>query len=92
MRYVPPLTNLHRTILERARKVDAPPRSECVPMIFYAEELEERIPSWKTQGLSRKSLSPYAPELNLIKILGRRITYYQLPFSAYQCLNALIEA
>src|SRR5437667_1700649 len=50
------------------------------------------MPSWKKQGLIIKYLPPYAPELNLIEILWRRIKYTWLPFSAYACLNALIEA
>ena len=37
-------------------------------------------------------LTPYPPELNLIEILWRRIKYAWLPFSAYECLNALSEA
>jgi len=57
-----------------------------------SEEFEDHIPSWKKQGLIIKYLSPYSPELNLIEILWRRIKYTWLPFSAYECLNALSEA
>jgi len=32
------------------------------------------------------------PEWNLIEILWRRIKYTWLPFSAYECLNALSKA
>jgi hypothetical protein len=53
---------------------------------------EDRMPDWKKHGLIMKSLSPYSPAWNLIAILGRRITYTWLPFSASACLNALIEA
>ena len=60
--------------------------------IHRSEEFEERIPYWKKQGLIIKYLPPYSPELNLIEILWRRIKYTWLPFSAYACLNALIEA
>jgi transposase len=60
--------------------------------IHTSEEFEDRIPSWKKQGLVIKYLSPYSPELNLIEILWRRIKYTWLPFSAYECLNALSEA
>jgi hypothetical protein len=60
--------------------------------IHTSDEFAERLPSWKKRGLSIKYLSPYSPELNLIEILWRRIKYTWLPFSAYACLNALIEA
>ena len=60
--------------------------------IHTSEEFEDRIAGWKKQGLLIKYLPAYSPELNLIEILWRRIKYSWLPFSAYQCLNALIEA
>ena len=60
--------------------------------IHRSEEFEDRIPYWKKHGLVVKYLSAYSPELNLIEILWRRIKYSWLPFSAYECLNALIEA
>ena len=60
--------------------------------IHRSEEFEDRIPSWKKRGLLIKYLSPYSPELNLIEILWRRIKYTWLPFSAYECLNALSGA
>jgi len=39
-----------------------------------------------------KSLPSYAPELNLIEILGRVMQYYWLPFSAYASFQRLSEA
>jgi len=60
--------------------------------IHTSEEFEERLPFWKKQGLTLKYLPQYSPELHLIEILWRHIKYRWLPFSAYQCLNALIEA
>lgn len=60
--------------------------------IHRSEEFEDRIPYWKKQGLIIKYLPTYSPELHLIEILWRRIKYDWLPFSAYQCLNAMIEA
>jgi transposase len=60
--------------------------------IHPSDEFAERLPDWKKQGLVIKYLSPYSPALNLIEILWRRIKYPWLPFSAYECLNALNEA
>jgi transposase len=60
--------------------------------IHRSEEFEDRVPDWKKHGLIIKYLPPYAPELNLIEILWRRIKYDWLPFSAYACLKAMIEA
>ena len=60
--------------------------------IHRSEAFEDRVPYWKQHGLIIKYLPPYSPELNLIEILWRRIKYDWLPFSAYACLNAMIEA
>lgn len=60
--------------------------------IHTSDEFADRIPYWKKKGLIIKYLPPYAPELNLIEILWRRIKYTWLPFSAYECLNALSKA
>jgi transposase len=60
--------------------------------VHTSEEFEERLPQWKKKGLIIKYLSAYSPELNLIEILWRNIKYVWLPFSAYQCLNALRDA
>jgi len=60
--------------------------------IHTREAFEDKLPSWKKQGWVSKYLPPYSPELNLIEILWRRIKYTWLPFSAYECLNALSEA
>jgi len=60
--------------------------------IHTSDEFEDRLPYWKKKGLIIKYLPPYAPELNLIEILWRRIKYTWLPFSAYECLNALRAA
>ena len=60
--------------------------------IHRSEEFEDHIAQWKKKGLRIKYLIPYAPELNLIEILWRHIKYLWLPFSAYQCMEALREA
>jgi len=60
--------------------------------LHTSEECEDTLPDWHKQGLIITYLPPYAPELNLIEILWRRITDTWLPFSAYACLNALSEA
>jgi transposase len=60
--------------------------------IQTSDDFADRLPYGKRQGLIVKYLSPYSPALNLIEILWRRIKYTWWPFSAYECLNALIEA
>src|SRR3989442_8521854 len=60
--------------------------------IHRSEEFEEYLAQWKKKRLRIKYLIPYAPELNLIKILWRPIKYLWLPFSSYQCMEALREA
>ena len=60
--------------------------------VHTSEEFEECLPQWKKKRLIIKYLSAYSPELNLIEILWRNIKYSWLPFSAYQCLNALRDA
>jgi len=60
--------------------------------IHTREACEDRLPYWKKQGFISKYLPTYSPEFNLIEILWRRIKYDWLPFSAYSCLNAMIEA
>jgi transposase len=60
--------------------------------IHTREEFAAHIPRWKNKGLHIKYLSDYSPELHLIEILWRTIKYHWLPFSAYHCLNSLIEA
>ena len=60
--------------------------------IHRSDEFEECLPEWEAKELHIKYLPAYSPELNLIEILWRRIKYDWLPFSAYQCLNAMTEA
>ncbi len=60
-------------------------------VIACFDELSKTLKK-KKQGLIIKYFTTYSPELNLIEILWRNIKYAWLPFSAYQCLNALREA
>jgi transposase len=60
--------------------------------VHTSEAFEECLPQWKKKGWIIKYLTPYSPELNLIEILWRNIKYAWLPFSAYQCINALRDA
>lgn len=47
--------------------------------------------SWKSRGLLVKRISAYCQELNLIRILWRKIKYDWLPFDAYKTLEGLVE-
>jgi transposase len=49
-----------------------------------SEEFEEKIKVWRKQNLVIIFNAPYAPELNLIEIVWRKIKYEWMPFSAYQ--------
>lgn len=60
--------------------------------VHTSEAFEECLPQWKKKGLIIKYFTPYSPELNLREILWRNIKYAWLPFSAYQCINALRDA
>jgi len=50
-----------------------------------------KIEEWKEQDVLIFFLPPYSPELNLIKILWRRIKYQWIPFDAYLCFQNLKE-
>lgn len=49
-----------------------------------SEAFKAKIKAWRKQGLVIIFNAPYAPELNLIEILWRKIKYEWMPFSAYQ--------
>ena len=49
-----------------------------------SEEFAEKIKAWRKQNLVIIFNAPYAPELNLIEILWRKIKYEWMPFSAYR--------
>ncbi len=54
-----------------------------------SEIFKEKIKAWRKQGLVIIFNAPYAPELNLIEILWRKIKYEWMPFSAYQSFDDL---
>ncbi len=54
-----------------------------------SEAFQEKIKAWRKQGLVVFFNAPYAPELNLIEILWRKIKYEWMPFSAYQSFGDL---
>jgi transposase len=56
-----------------------------------SEAFKACLPAWEKAGLFLYYLSPYCPELNLIKILWRFIKYRWLPFTAYQSYASLKE-
>ena len=49
-----------------------------------SEAFAEKIKAWRKQNLVIIFNAPYAPELNLIEIVWRKIKYEWMPFSAYQ--------
>ena len=53
------------------------------------EAFAEKIKAWRKQNLVIIFNAPYAPELNLIEIVWRKIKYEWMPFSAYQSFAAL---
>ena len=60
--------------------------------VHRSQEFIEHIAQWVPRGLIIKYLPAYAPELNLIEILWRCMTYYWVPFSAYASFSCLYEA
>ncbi len=59
--------------------------------IHTSAEFTENIEKWANKGLVIVKIPPYSPELNLIKILWRKIKYEWMPFSAYQSFPNLQE-
>lgn len=57
-----------------------------------SDAFEERLEQWEAKGLFVSRLPAYSPELNLIEILWRFITYFWLPVSAYASFDALVQA
>jgi transposase len=60
--------------------------------IHRSEKVEASREQWKSRGVSLYYLPKYAPELNLIEILWRFITYHWLPLSAYLSFQCLVNA
>jgi transposase len=57
--------------------------------IHTREDCEEERDRWQQGGLYVKVLPPYCPDLNLIDLLWRQITYDWLPLEAYQNFKTL---
>ena len=54
--------------------------------------LTARMKAWEEAGRYLLFLPPYCPELNLIKILWRKLKYEGLPLSAYDSFKQLSKA
>jgi transposase len=52
--------------------------------VHRSAEFQANIARWEKQNLVVIYNAPYAPELNLIEILWKKIKYEWMPFSAYQ--------
>ncbi len=60
--------------------------------IHTSDAFEECLPRWKAKGLFIQRTPAYSPELNLIEMLWHLITYFWLPFSAYESFGTLVDA
>jgi hypothetical protein len=60
--------------------------------VHRAQELIEQLPKWVKKGLIIKYLPAYAPELHLLEIWWRCMTYSWLPVSAYASFQCFVEA
>jgi transposase len=56
-----------------------------------SEAFQDAIPQWETTGFSIFYLPPYSPELHLIEILWRFMTYEWIEFWAYTSFADLIQ-
>jgi transposase len=54
-----------------------------------SNEFNDNLEAWKKRGLTIYRIPPYSPELNIIEIIGRKIKYEWLPFSAYESYRSL---
>lgn len=59
--------------------------------IHTSEEFEDEIAGLKKEGVMVKYLPAYAPELNLIEILWRKIKYEWLPLDAYKDFKTMTQ-
>lgn len=57
--------------------------------IHTSQQVLEKIPHWKQQGLYLQFIPSYCPELNQIEILWKFIKYYWLDLAAYQDIDSL---
>ena len=54
--------------------------------------LREKMPEWEAQGLYLRYLPPYAPFLNLIEGVWRRLKGFLMPRRCYNSVTELREA
>lgn len=59
--------------------------------LHTSDEFEQQLARWAAKGVTIECIAPYAPELNLIEILWRKIKYEWLPFCAYNSFAHLRE-
>jgi len=59
--------------------------------IHRSRKFKAKMKEWEEQDVLIFFLPPYSPELNLIKILWRRIKYQWIPFDAYLSFQYLKE-
>ena len=60
-------------------------------LIHKSKKFIDKMQDWKEKDVLIFFLLPYSPELNLIKILWRRIKYNWIPLDAYLCFQNLKE-
>ncbi len=60
--------------------------------VHTSRAFKARLSAWARQGLQLYFLPSYAPELNLIEHLWRKMKYLWMPFSAYESLQKFKQA
>ena len=60
--------------------------------VHTRHEFKDNLERWKEHDLTIIPIAPYSPELNIIKILWRKIKYDWMPFSAYESFQSLKDS